>query len=980
MADIKTEVEQLRGDIALMHQIVHGDETVEVTTESGPQPSVRKAVADAETTAQAQVNISTEAAAQHASNAADSEQVSGERADAAEQSKVAAIEAETGAKTAESGAGVSAAAAKSDADRSLAERQQITNELTLAQQARDDAQTAQAAASAIAYGDMDWVVPAVTKLLAGYTDIIATAMSDDTWAANAYKWGGPSRVFAAARTNRVTLYDATKPSMPIWREYQTGGTSGSMTGHVLAPNASITCIELCGDALVVGKNESTGNWYSGLFVLSHGENCAYRWKYGSGSKYNGTLDQAADDLGFSQISSLGLYDMGGSDEQHVNAVAALIDDDAPCSPVSGLPMPRIGVATDGGVAELIPDGSGYWALKRASYAYGSIQTVHYEAGRLMAARAWDALVWDMSGFADGGTLTTGNAISRSGVDSGLQNAVRPAVNISGGTLVSAGNLYGRIGVDELAIMHANPSDRTAGMVAHAGSDYATGYMVGDIQFAGLCDGEEGVVTELIETADWSVDLDGWVAQSENAVPAVNGDGSITLTYPGDILNRGFSKGGTLNEECPVLAVFEAKSPELLRLIGHLSGVTLQLTADWVEYELPLPESLNLYPHGDDVTANPGATISLRNFRIKRLTEDRSGNGNYAKIHGTLSRSKLPGSDVALWTGFSSGVNALEVLNSQGWFPHDKDWCFTIATNANGDILMGQVGIDAAWNTYDRTGFRISVSGPSGSKAMYIKKFPGELSGSEGRDITFSDWGENNDWKILTVVKDGAGARLYQNGVNVASDDAGWDLDAGVAYGNFSISAMSGDQAAFLTYSESIPSDDQIRSMHRAIEMMLEKPSILPVTVRDVAHDAVRDQHWVACSDDKLYRFDGPVIVESVAVDPLIGQIDALSVHDGEAFVGGSAGAWAYQPEKNLRAPVIKRGKNVRPFELGEGNSAETDFWLPYGWKAERAYVDGSKKRKGAQDDWVPLFNGYKHGIRFAVAPGVFDIDCDAVEV
>ena len=104
------------------------------------------------------------------------------------------------------------------------------------------------------------VIPAVVGLLGGYTDIIATAMSDDVWAEHAWKWDAPNCVIAAARTSRVTLYDATKPSLPIWREYQTGGTSGSMSGHVLAPNASITSIALCGDMLIVGKDEATGNW------------------------------------------------------------------------------------------------------------------------------------------------------------------------------------------------------------------------------------------------------------------------------------------------------------------------------------------------------------------------------------------------------------------------------------------------------------------------------------------------------------------------------------------------------------------------------------------------------------------------------------------------------------------------------------------------------------------------------------------------
>lgn len=157
---IKSDIDELRADKNLFHQIVHGDENTTVTTESGVQPSLKKVVADAEATAQAQVNISTNAAAGHASNASDSEQAAGQHASDASQSKLVAQQAETGALAAESGAGVSAGAAKGDADRAdQAKAESLQHklaaeaaEVTATQKAAESKQSEQNAAAVVTGG------------------------------------------------------------------------------------------------------------------------------------------------------------------------------------------------------------------------------------------------------------------------------------------------------------------------------------------------------------------------------------------------------------------------------------------------------------------------------------------------------------------------------------------------------------------------------------------------------------------------------------------------------------------------------------------------------------------------------------------------------------------------------------------------------------------------------------------------------------
>ena len=373
-----------------------------------------------------------------------------------------------------------------------------------------------------------------------------------------------------------------------------------------------------------------------------------------------------------------------------------------------------------------------------------------------------------------------------------------------------------------------------------------------------------------------------------------------------------------------------------------------------------------------------ASIDYLHFHA--IAEDRSARNNHAIINGTLNRSKPVGSDVAVWSGFSLGLNNIEFTDSKYWFSHDLDWALTFATDSLKDFMISQIGPDAAWNTYDRTGFKAYVSGPGGSRTLSIKNFRGEDGFDEGRSVTV-DWLENDLWKVVTIAKSGAGLSIFMQGELVALDANSWDIDAGVALDNLRLSAGLGN-FALMNYTKTPPSPDQIRDMHRDMLNKLKKPSMLTGSVKALAHDVVRGDDWIACDDGQLHRLTqrGTTFEESIAVDPGVGDITSLGVNDGEITVGGSAGVWVKQPEKNLRAPVVKAGKSVRPFELGEGDSAQTDFYLPYGWKPVRAYIGGIKKRQGSQDDWTAQYDGYRWFIRFAVAPGSFDIDCDAVEV
>ena len=63
-----------------------------------------------------------------------------------------------------------------------------------------------------------------------------------------------------------------------------------------------------------------------------------------------------------------------------------------------------------------------------------------------------------------------------------------------------------------------------------------------------------------------------------------------------------------------------------------------------------------------------------------------------------------------------------------------------------------------------------------------------------------------------------------------------------------------------------------------------------------------------------------------------------------------------------------------------GDSSQTIFSLPAGHKPFAVYVNGSRYRDGALEDYVVTYDGFTYSVTFSVAPAVVDIaiDCEVI--
>ncbi|MAY42380.1 MULTISPECIES: hypothetical protein [unclassified Neptuniibacter] len=869
-----------------------------------------------------------------------------------EANMLAAETAEAGAVAAESGAAVSAGASKADADRAVAAQGAITDELSQVQALAAQVATDKDSVTATLIGDEDYVIPAVTALLDTYTDVVDIAVSDDIWAEHSYKWGAPKRVMVVALDMKVVLHDLTKPGLPIWREH-VNETIAEWERNVWRGGRTTDAIALVGGSLciAVSLRDGTTDGASGLIVLDYASNSQRRVAANTAhGGYLGEIDFSKSLLSHSVVIV----------DEFVNAIAARIADDAPMHPVSGLPMPRIAVATDGGVSELVPNNEGVWLVSNwpsTGFVYGVAYT---KDGRLLAKRDYEGRIYDLGGISAGVLLTSSNTTYSTEV------VVKP---LTGGTVISSALVAGSNGVSVLA---ENPSELDAGMIASVSEDYTTPFLAGDVQSAVMCDAEEGVIVggELV-IGGYAAPASYDTVVNEVSLSSFTMDGQLsdqtraTVNISTIVGQRYFVKSTLDSNDASVIMY--------ARSLGGGTGSTLAASGSMV-----VDEEVILSFVAASATSSllwvmnaAGADAAISNVSAGIETDDHSGRNNHAIIHGTLNRSKPAGSDIAVWSGFDvsnylvipdfnasqSGFSLTTTVQSGG--TGDRE-LFTVGDTSS----AGGAGILHAWLNGERV--KLSLDGVTYNNDDIIGVLPigdAQALSLVVRVDVFEIWVDCQKVKEIDITGKSFSAA---------------DLTIGSGF----YTGTHSRDLAMVVASYSAPSPDQIRDMHRDMLNKLKKPSMLTDSVKALAHDAARGDDWVACDDGQLHRLTqrGTTFEESIVVDPGVGDISSIAVDDGEITVGGSAGVWVKQPEKNLRAPVVKSGKSVQPFELGEGDSVQTDFYLSYGWKPVRAYIGGIKKRQGSQDDWTAQYDGYRWFIRFAVAPGSFDIDCDAVEV
>jgi len=275
----------------------------------------------------------------------------------------------------------------------------------------------------------------------------------------------PAVAVIVAESDKVTIYDGDDPTMPMWMVFSGGGI-------IYSNDAS--SIHMVNGLLCTGNGFATG-----VQLIDFLSDSAKGYRTTTDTTYQGNW---RSDLAGRNLSSTNWDGIAFSPtivSGVVNDIAMTVLPNAPIDPATGLPVPTIAVATDGGVSVIKNDGTvTSSATTSAIHSIAKVNTYWFatcQEGGVVGT------YWPI-----GKDLPSGTGHLNNLWDKVVYLNQIPASLKNNGTITDD---YPAWGSDSGISIHDYYVEPTApsSSVAYITSDYNTGYMVGDIKLATLSD-------------------------------------------------------------------------------------------------------------------------------------------------------------------------------------------------------------------------------------------------------------------------------------------------------------------------------------------------------------------------------------------------------------------------------------------------------------------------------------------------------------
>ena len=162
----------------------------------------------------------------------------------------------------------------------------------------------------------------------------------------------PAVAVIVAESDTLTIYDGDDPDLPMWMVFNLLGAVGTNSNMIPRGGSSsesdITSIACLNGRLAVGLKDVNGNVGEGLAVIDFISELA-RIHRGSASGYTGAIYGVPISGRNSNNVYSGDYNSLAVVSETINDVSMTVLPNAPIDPSTGLLIPTIAVATDGGV-------------------------------------------------------------------------------------------------------------------------------------------------------------------------------------------------------------------------------------------------------------------------------------------------------------------------------------------------------------------------------------------------------------------------------------------------------------------------------------------------------------------------------------------------------------------------------------------------------------------------------------------------------
>jgi hypothetical protein len=559
----------------------------------------------------------------------------------------------------------------------------------------------------------------------------------------------PAVAVIVAEQYKVTIYDGDDPSLPMWMMFNCGTPNWNTSAVFLSTQQAYTVAALNGKLVVGGSNGVPIVDFISEKQVNRGRPDLYTGQTIS-HKNSGTIALRNNPIGQNPTGQAGV-----TKNFAVNHVAMTVLPNAPIDPDTGLPVPTIAVATDGGVSVIKHDET-VVDLYRTSD-----DDVHYV--ELDNNKVYMAMERGGIYIADIPTSDqSGNPNAAWTVYAGTQNdtSYLPQLRLTGGGsgLVKTEDGFAvgdNHSLNEGFNLVAEDATSTKSLVSHIRSDSNTGWMNGDIKLATLSDTDDTDVTatNLISNSTFA-DSSGW---------SLDADGNWTIS--GGTLNSAGT--GTPSFAWPSYSFDYGKQYIIQFDISSYTSGTLELSSSTGGTTHSVTQATGTYSFSFTVTGNQimyfrsNAFVgSVDNVYYYEAEEDRSVNGNGLRVFGTVTKNPVTtGADLVAYSGFSSSnymvcpvsdnFGSSATMTFMGWqkISDNSDYQYFISAN---DLSSGRV-----------IGMSMNKSGVTNEGAPY---FYDNVNSS----LPCSTRIDDGSWHFVVGVLDGTSKKLYVDGRLAAS--------------------------------------------------------------------------------------------------------------------------------------------------------------------------------------------------------------------
>ena len=565
----------------------------------------------------------------------------------------------------------------------------------------------------------------------------------------------PAVAVIVAEVDTVTIYDADDPDMPMWMVFN---ASGGLTGGDMLPADDLTSTTALNAVLCYGMASSGSR--NGLGRIDLIKETRIHAKGSNVYYYLGNIAERSDNKSNSQIQ-------GGPDSivsTDVNDIAMTVLPNAPIDADTGLPVPTIAVATDGGVSVIRDDGTIVDITNtQDSSTFNFCQDVQF--------RSDGGIVWSADSTGNSAAprfvhvlheIPTSNFVHTTVANpSNTDEFYARTTTSADAQFISAVGLQalkestGRTNVgttDGLSSFAYNKADAAKGLTNHINTDYNTGWMHGDIKLATLSDTDttNAVGTELVINGTFASDT-GW---TKGTGWTISGGTAVASSVASGVKIEGTSFTVTAGYYTMSLDITTSASTYYWGVNGATNAGT---SVESAQGTVSITRYLNAGSHYAYIGAwSSGLSGTFDNFTIRKAERDRSYNGNGLQTFGTITK-----------TAVATGA---ELQGYSGWGTNNY-LQHTVSTNYGSSAVVSFMGWQKTSDISNYQYMGSLIDGTSGS--MFGMSINSNSTGSNAGKPYFYDSVNSsleatravNDgtWHFMVGVFDGTSKKLYIDG-------------------------------------------------------------------------------------------------------------------------------------------------------------------------------------------------------------------------